>query len=787
MNESKYHSTTNGLSSFTESSKTTSSSTSDHPFAQLKQRKPLKQSSDLSSSINDELDEIISKTSELSINNPSKWSSSSSLFINYLNPLFLTILSAIVRLYDINKSKAVTWDEAHFGKFGAYYLNHEFYFDVHPPLGKLLIGLSEYLSNFNGEFAFDSGAVYPEECDFVFMRVFNCIFSILCTPLSYYLGINLGFSQWTTWFLTLSVTFEMISLTLSKFILLDSILIFFTVLSYFCLIKLHNLIIQNNSLSLKGFIWLIVTGFSIGCVCSVKWVGLFVTVLVGLYIIYDLLIKSYQLTSKSTSGAPKISIMTYILHWISRIITLILIPFFIYLFCFKIHFTVLNRSGTGDGSISTLLQTSLEGNSIRSGPRSISYGSLITLRSQGLSPNLIHSHEHIYPEGSHQQQVTTYGFKDENNDFLIDTEQEINSSNDDEQYRTLVKDGDVIRLTHEVTGCLIRTHTFHAPVSNNHFEVSCFGDVENENEFKDEWIIEIQNHEVSPSPSFQNENADEIHPISTNFRLKNKQLGCYLATTGYSYPSWGFQQGEVVCKYTFLSKDKSTWWNIEDHVNNKLEMPAEAYVPPKPKFWKEFILLNYGMMASNNALVPDPDKFDRLSSEWWEWPILHTGLRMCSWLTDDVKFFLIGNPFITWFSTLSLGLFLIYALVKAFRYQRQLDNFDLFDSNWNLFLIQGIVPFIGWFFHYFPFIVMGRVKYLHHYLPAQYFAILISSFIMESLIQKKIKYKYLRYFVYASSYILIIGSFWYLKDLAFGMEGPSNQFSHLKLLPTWYI
>jgi dolichyl-phosphate-mannose-protein mannosyltransferase len=61
------------------------------------------------------------------------------------------------------------------------------------------------------------------------------------------------------------------------------------------------------------------------------------------------------------------------------------------------------------------------------------------------------------------------------------------------------------------------------------------------------------------------------------------------------------------------------------------------------------------MMTSNNALVPDPDKQDDLASKFWQWPILNVGLRMCSWDDNTIKYYLLGNPFVYWGSTVSLG------------------------------------------------------------------------------------------------------------------------------------
>lgn len=453
---------------------------------------------------------------------------------------------------------------------------------------------------------------------------------------------------------------------------------------------------KSEPFSPDWWLWLGLTGISLGCVASVKWVGLFAIALVGLYTIEQLW---EMLGDRDMAIFEKP--YTYIHHWIARIICLIIFPVGVYMMSFKLHFLILNHSGNGDAHMSSLFQANLMGNDFDKAPLHLGFGSIVSLKSNARAGGLLHSHVQRYPTGSEQQQVTTYHHKDDNNDWIVQRPWGVDPVNMSDPNVELIKDGDIIRLVHRITTRNLHSHNVKAPVTTKENEVSCYGNA-TLGDIHDHWQVEIVDDLIeSGKPSL-------VRTLSTRFRLRHVATKCLLRGHSVTLPQWGFKQGEVVCQKGNHTDDSDNYWNVEKHVNPHL--PKMGKQDLRSPFWNDFVNLNVAMWQSNNALTPDPDKEkDALTSEFWEWPFMQVGMRMCSWGEKDVKFYLVGHP-IVWLGGIFsiIGLVLLSAIYYVRRHRGIMSDWGN-KEEWGWFLYVTKVTVLGWVLHYFPFALMGRV------------------------------------------------------------------------------
>nr|XP_033334027.1 protein O-mannosyl-transferase 2 isoform X1 [Megalopta genalis] len=676
----------------------------------------------------------------------------------------IVILTAGTRFYKVTEPQHVCWDETHFGKMGSWYINRTFFFDVHPPLGKMLIGLSGYLTGYDGTFAFEKPGDKYENVKYVGMRLFCTFLGATIVPLSYLIVWDLTKSIQAAAFSALFVLFDIGLLTLNQYILLDPILLCFVMCATWGMARMGSL--RNEPFTWKWWGWLTFTGISLACTISVKFVGLFVVLLVGLYTAFELWRELGDLTKPITYVGK---------HLLARCICLVLLPIVLYMLFFYIHLSVLNKSGSGDGFYSSEFQSLLEGNSLYNAtmPRQLAYGATITLKNHRTGGGYLHSHWHLYPEGvgARQQQITTYSHKDDNNLWLVkrlDTD-------DIPDEPILVKHGDLIRLEHVITHRNLHSHKEYAPLSKKHYQVTGYGE-NGTGDANDVWKVLIMN----------GRDGDAIETVTSKLKFVHYLHHCVLTCSGKTLPKWAYSQQEVSCNPNM--RDKNARWNIED--NNYAKLPNVSFQVYAPGFLNRFFESHAVMLQGNSDLKV---KEGEVSSRPWQWPINYRGQFFSG---NNLRIYLLGNPVIWWGNIIFLILFVVLYIHACVREKRGCTDQPAILIQRNKILCAGKWLFLGWVLHYAPFWAMNRVLYFHHYFPALLYSSMLTGTTLNYIIETlnilfpnsigRVIYHTVLVFVISST----VYSFYLFSPLAYGMVGlsaqdPESPMHSLRWMDTW--
>lgn len=262
----------------------------------------------------------------------------------------ITFLAFSTRLWRIHFPEEIVFDEVYFGNFTNFYLKRTYFFDIHPPLGKLIMAGIAYVSQYPGNILFSGkteGVYLDNETSYVTLRMTPAFFQSLCFPLIYATMKILDFNKMTAVIATTSLMFETSMLTEGIFILSDGLLHFFVCLHIFCL---------SCFLRSPTSIRLLITGLSLGGAISCKNTALGLVILNFIYQVHWIL-----------TYLPPITEIIY------RAFTYFWTVSIIFVGSFIIHFGVLKYHGMGEEVIDkvyrdTLLLNTSYGGLRNSGP-----------------------------------------------------------------------------------------------------------------------------------------------------------------------------------------------------------------------------------------------------------------------------------------------------------------------------------------------------------------------------------------------------------------------------------
>lgn len=529
-------------------------------------------------------------------------------------------------------------------QFASYYLQRTYFFDVHPPFGKLLFALMGWLVGYDGQFLFDNiGESYIEhKVPYVAFRAMPATLGALTVPVVFLIMWESGYSLPACVLSAGLMLFDNAHVGETRLILLDAGLVFSMALSVLCYVRFYKL--RHEPFGRKWWKWLLLTGVAMSCVISTKYVGVFTFVTIGCAVAIDL----WNLLDINRRGGP-LTMFQFGKHFAARFFGLAIVPLFFFIFWFQVHFAILTKSGPGDDFMSPEFQETLSDNLMSAQSIGIEYYDTITVKHKDTKV-LLHSHWDTYPMryddgriSSQGQQVTGYPYNDTNNNWQILPTVPLK---DDESQGHSVRNGDIIQLRHLGTDTVLMTHDVASPYHPTNQEFTTVSQDLADGDRRNDTLFEIK---IEGGKSNQ-----EFRSLSSHFKLVHVPTRVAMWTHNTPLPEWGYKQAEINGNKNMMPT--SNLWYVDNIESLEEGSPRTIKEERKVKhlpFMRKYLELQRAMFYHNNALTSSHP----YASEPFQWPFLLRGVSF--WTKNDTReqIYFLGNPIGWWIASSLLAVF----------------------------------------------------------------------------------------------------------------------------------
>jgi dolichyl-phosphate-mannose-protein mannosyltransferase len=289
---------------------------------------------------------------------------------------------------------------------------------------------------------------------------------------------------------------------------------------------------------------------------------------------------------------------------------------------------------------------------------------------------------------------------------------------EDQKLGRPIKNGALVKFHHVVTDTVLLSHDVASPQfpTNQEFTTTST-DLANGAKHNDT-IFEIKIEKAK--------SKTELRTLSTLIKVLHNPSKVAMWTHTKPLPDWAFKQMEINGNKNVAQS--SNIWFFEDIPSLKPDDPRINKAPRKVKtmpFLKKYLELQRAMFHHNNALTSSHP----YASQPIQWPFLLRGVSFWTKNATRQQIYFLGNPVGWW---LASSLLAVLAGIFGADQLTQRRGIDALDKKTRSKLYNSTGFFLlAWAAHYFPFFLMGRQLFLHHYLPAHLSSTLVTGALVE--------------------------------------------------------